>query len=94
LFQFAMPNEPLDRLPTIQWNRLTSARDMGSDNVCTISFLLHKAGINADHKWDTSHECHNDLFNCIKAAGLYDHIVLSLVCLNSPTSPWHDDMRW
>ena len=47
-----------------------------------------------DTVWDTSHECHNDLLNGLKLAGLYDHVVMSLVRLNIPVSPWHTDMRY
>ena len=77
-----------------QWPRFSLSPDMGPDGVCAMGFWIHRLGVNVDAAWDFSHAVHNDVLNGYKEAGLMNHIVLSLIRLNIPVSPWQEDVRF
>jgi hypothetical protein len=89
-------HDPLKELPARKRPRLSLAPDMGSDNVCLASFLSYHepAKLNIDWTWDFMHGCHDDLLNGLKEAGEYERVVLSLLRLNIPVSPWNEGTRF
>jgi hypothetical protein len=94
LFYFQVPLDVEKRKPAITWPRASLSPDMDSSNVSSASHWLYKLNLNIDFAWDFSHGVRNDIFNAIKDVKKWDHIVMALVRLNVPNSPWHEDTRW
>ena len=67
---------------------------MCGDGVSAIQFLEGKCYCNIDALSDQCHNISDDLFNACKYAGLYNHILMSVLRINVPCGPWLQDMRW
>ena len=67
---------------------------MGPDCICTINFFQFDMFLNADCTPDFMHGVHDDVLNGLKSADLNSHLVLSLLRINVPHSPWHEVVRY
>lgn len=94
LLHFCVPDELELRLAPICWPRLSLTPDQGSDGVSALCFALHRLGACIDVQFDPSHGVWNDLLGGIKAARLFEHLLLSMLRLNVPVGPWAEDMRF
>ena len=93
LLHFAVTADMLSQ-PAATWPRLAVPSDMGSDNVCSFSFLQRKVKLCLDLPWDPSHGAHDDVFNGVRYALLMGHLMLSLVRLNCVCGPWNEDRNY
>ena len=94
LKHFCLAESLEDRGDPLHWPRLSCGPDQGSDGTCAFQFAQRVLHLNCDLTWDVSHGVHNDILNGIKHAGLYSHLLLSLLRLNCPLGPWSEDTRW
>lgn len=94
ILHFQAPSLAADRPPASSWPRLSLSPDQGSDGVSGISYLIQKLNTCAEASWDFSHGVHNAILGGLKEAGLCHHIVLSLIRLNVPVSPWQEDTQF
>ena len=68
--------------------------DQGPDGVAALCYMSYQMHMVVELAWDPSHGVWNDLKNGLKFAGLFDHLLLSLLRLNVPVGPWHEDLRY
>ena len=94
LKHFCLAESLEDRGDPLHWPRLSCGPDQGSDGTCAFQFAQRVLHLNCDLTWDVSHGVHNDILNGIEHAGLYSHLLLSLLRLNCPLGPWSEDTRW
>lgn len=94
LMHFSLDKAGVDRQDPRSWPRLSLGPDQGSEGVCAVGFACHELSVCVDTTWDVSHGVWNDLLNGIRHAGLYGHLLLSLLRLNVPLGPWSEDQRW
>ena len=94
LLHFEVPKAICDRPRAVDWPRLSLSPDQGSECIAAGAHWQRVLMLNCDLAWDFSHGVHNDVLGGLRKAGLYKHIVFSLVRLNVQHSPWHEGTRY
>ena len=94
LFHFEQPREEHKQTLARLWPRASFSPDMAAENIAAAHFWQRELNLNIDFFWDPSHRVNNDINAAIKSANKWDHIVLSLIRVNVPNSPWSQDTRY
>ncbi|CAK0805860.1 unnamed protein product, partial [Prorocentrum cordatum] len=91
---YSQPEDISTREPALKWPRISAACDLGSDGVSALSYWIHQLRGCIDAIPDPSHGVHDDMCNSLKFAGLFDHLLSDVICINFANGPWSEDTHF